>query len=100
MSYKVLIALEVKKAIASWQLPRDLLMQVYHRLNTDLPASPDALLGERVVPLAAFSFTFTLEQGNWFPPLHHFLFVVDRLDDQHELRIIGCRHTQEGLGTN
>jgi hypothetical protein len=29
VSYKVLIAVEIKTASASWQLPRDLLIQVY-----------------------------------------------------------------------
>ncbi len=100
MSYTVRIAQMVREDIASWNLSRTIKMEVYNRLRNDLPRDPDGLLGERIVPLMAFAYTFSLTDDRDVPYRLHFLFAVDRHDDARELHIVGCRLTSEDRGEN
>lgn len=100
MNYTVKIAQLVRQEIASWNLSRALKNEVYNRLLNDLPADPDGLLVERIVPLMAFAYKFSLTDDRGIPYRLHFLFAVDRQDDTKELRIVGCRLTSEDRGEN
>lgn len=100
MSYTVKIAPRVRDDIASWNLSRALKNEVYNRLLNDLPQNPDGLLGERIVPLMAFAYTFSLTDDRGVPYRLHIFFAVDRDDDAKELRIVGCRLTSEATGEN
>jgi hypothetical protein len=100
VSYTVKIAQKVRQDIASWNLSRALKNEVYNRLLNDLPGNPEGLLGERIVPLMAFAYTFFLTDDRGTPYRLHFLFAVDRDDDAQELRIVGCRLTSEDTGEN
>lgn len=100
MSYTVRIARKVRDDIASWNLSRALKNEVYNRLLNDLPRDPHGLLGERIVPLMAFAYTFSLTDDRGIPYRLHFLFAVDRKDEAKELDIVGCRLTREDTGEN
>lgn len=95
MSYKVVIDNRAQQAIASWALPRDVLLQVYDHLLVKLSADPDKYLTERIVPLAYYAFPFAVTDPNRLPHRHAFVFAVDRLDDKQELHIMFGRHSTE-----
>ena len=60
MSYKVRIPPNIKRDIASWNLPRGMLLEVYSPLLHRLAADPDNCLGGMVVSFTFRSFTFSL----------------------------------------
>jgi len=95
VSYKVRIPANIKRDIASWNLPRDMLLEVYGQLLHRLAADPDNCLGDMVVPFTFRSFTFSLVDNQHFPPHHLFVFIVDQDQAKKELRIMGCRHSTE-----
>jgi hypothetical protein len=90
----------VGEDVRSWGLPRAVHAQVYSRLLHDLASNPDELLGDRIVPLAAFAYEFTLVDEGAIPYRLHFLFAVERDDAAQELRVVGCRLTREDRGEN
>jgi hypothetical protein len=100
MNYRALVPKPVKDQIASWGLPRPLVLAIYTRLHGELAADPDQHLRDRVVPLAAFAYRFTLEDKGPIPRLHHFFFAVDRRDDLGELRILGGSHDTDAPEEN
>lgn len=93
MNYKVKVELRVRRLIASWGLPRDLLLAEYDRLFPELPADPDRHLVDRLPPLRYFAYRFLLEDRTSLPRLHHFFFAVDRRDNVGELHILGANHS-------
>jgi hypothetical protein len=100
VSYKVLISEAVKRQIASWGLSRDLRLEVYQRLTTELARDPDGCLRGRIAPLMAFEYSFVLVDTKRLPHHHVCFFAVDRFDELRELHIVGCRHTTEETGEN
>jgi hypothetical protein len=67
--------------------------EILHRLLTLLPADPDGLLGERIVPFAYFAYSFALPEGAAPSGAYHFLFAVDRDDQTNTLHVMHCRIT-------
>lgn len=102
MNYKVLIAKPVQDSIASWGLPRAVLLEVYHRLLVVLPSDPDRHLGEIVFPFLArqYAFVLHLEMGLPLPFLYRFVFVIEKDDEKQELRVVGCAGPREEPDTN
>lgn len=91
--YVARIRREVKATIASWQLPREMLVGVYTRLLTDLVAAPDRLLRDPITPPNLWAFHFTLGEK---PRRHLFSFAVERRDYVGELHVLDARLTIEG----
>lgn len=100
MSFKVRRTEKAKEQMDSWNLPRELRLQVYARLFLDLPTNPDGLLGEQIVPLLARTYEFSLEAAGPIPYRIHFTFAIDEHDDVGELHVLGARMTTEATGEN
>lgn len=100
MSFKVRRTQKAKEQMDSWDISRELRLQVHTRLFIDLPANPDGLLGEQIVPLLARTYEFTLEAPGPIPYHIHFTFAIDRRDDLGELHVLGARMTSEDTGEN
>jgi hypothetical protein len=98
VNYKVLILEVVKQTIASWGLSREMMLGVYNRLCIDLASNPDEFLIEKIVPLTAYAYNFTLTDTQ-LPYRHWFMFAVERLSD-NRLSVIGARHSTEDSGEN
>ena len=105
MRFSVRISRTVQDTIASWMRPpwglsRALVIAIYNRLLSDLPAAPDALLGERIVPLKAQIYAFNLEDDRAIPRLIRFAFAVTRDDSTRVLSVAIARMTIEDSGLN
>ena len=89
MNYRVIIAPAVIETIASWGLPREVLLEVYNRLHINLRANPDAELAEQVVPYAnMFTYPLAVELTGLNP--FSFVFFVRR--NQGDLQIVAARY--------
>jgi hypothetical protein len=92
MNYKVLIPLNIKQDIAA--LPPELGIGVLHKLLRELPADPNKVLGEVVIPLARRAYNFTLpdKQGD----THWFVVHLDGVDPaaKPDLLVVGFRHME------
>lgn len=91
-SYVARVRSDVKAAIAGWQLPREMLIGVYTRLLTELPAAPDRHLYDPIQPPNLWAFRFTLGTA---PSRHIFSFAVERRDYAGELHVVEARLTVE-----
>ena len=92
-NYVVRVRNDVKATIASWQLPREMLVGVYTRLLTELPSDPDRHLYDAIAPPNLWAFRFILGAA----PLRRLLsFGVERRDYAGELHIIEARLTTLG----
>ena len=100
MNFKTVVPQPIRRRIASWLLPRRLVIEVYQRLHVDLAANPDQLLGNVVAPYAGRQYSFTLTEGP--PPAyrHFFLFVVERREAEQFLIVLACSHTVDASGLN
>lgn len=100
MTYKTILSKEVRDDIRSWGLSRKLLLEIYDRLYVHLAANPHQYLRERIVPLAAYGYSFVLHDQIKFPYLHAFLFAVEIDEGNGKLIVVGCRHTTDASEDN
>lgn len=92
-SYRLIIPNTIKTKMTSWNLSREVLLQVWNRLNSKLAREPDKQLGDRLVPLQDREYSFVIEDKQQLPRLHHFLFAVLVDEDAKTLTLTGCRHS-------
>ncbi len=61
MSCKVVVPKPARDEIASWGLPRSVLLEVYNRLLIELAADPDSVTQRLAAPSPTFVFQFILD---------------------------------------
>jgi hypothetical protein len=91
--YVARIRRDVQAAIAGWQLSREMLVGVYTRLLTELPAAPDRHLLDPITPPNLWAYRFTLGKQS---SRYLFSFAVERRDYVGELHVLEARLTIQG----
>jgi hypothetical protein len=92
MIYTVVVPRPIRDDIASWGLPRRLLLEVYNTLSIDLPGRVDSL-PRMAAPSPTFIFSFDLPHEHETGQSHYFTFWFTYGQREDAVYVRQCHHS-------
>lgn len=100
MKYRVLLEGMVREQIASWELPRELLVRVLGWLSTELAEDPHAWAGEIIAPLQYRAAPFLVQVDQPIPRRHLFTFAIFIDEAEKVVRVAMARYDMDDPTNN